>query len=622
MTRRARVVPALAPALQFAIPALLLIGVLTWPLIFSGEAFNANWMEQLWFIAKQAASIRTNHLPSLFLNYRLGVFYPHYAFYGATLYVAGALVVLALGDAPTPGYVLTYLLGFAAAYGGWYWLARMFGIGRWRAHVPGVVFVTSAYYLTLIYARGDWPEFIGISMIPLMLPAGIAVLRAKRQRVGPALALLISCILFFGSHSLTIVWGSTTIALAAFAILLCVPQARRALTRAGVLRAGALALSALLVNAWFLLPAAAYESETRIASEYLGWRGLLRVATNLVATVHLFTLSRASATAPGIAFALSLPILAMGWVLVSLVLALWGGLRNPWTRVLLICSALSAGFTVMMTHVGLILVLPRAYATLQYSYRLESYIVLALSGAVLAALVLAQDPAPRGPGRLAARWTWALIGVLAVAIVGAVQQTDAPPGIPESRGEQLAYFDSLDALRPNEALFDYLDMHQRRIKASDHPPELLFATGAVRDETVSGTVRAYPGELISTNLFGPPNLVHVSGAKIVAINAVGYDVLEAGSAAGGGAGGGSAARTSAGAGSSTGAGGGVGGPPVQRITVTEASTTPIVLGRWLTLLGVLACAALLLATALESRSGRARSSAAVRRSRPAPDIPR
>jgi hypothetical protein len=619
VTRRARVIPALV----LAVPALLLIGVLTWPLVFSGEAFNADWMEQLWFIAKQAASIRTNHLPSLFLNYRLGVFYPHYVFYGATLYVAGALIVLALGDAPTPGYVLTYLLGFAAAYGGWYWLARMFGIGRWRAHVPGVVFVTSAYYLTLIYARGDWPEFIGISMIPLMLPAGIAVLRAKRQRVGPALALLVSCILFFGSHSLTIVWGSTTIALAAFAILICVPQARRALTRAGVLRAGALGLSALLVNAWFLLPAAAYESETRIASIYHDWRALLRVAVNLVSASRIFTFSRASATAPGIAFALSLPILAMGWVLVSVVLALWGrGLGNPWTRVLLICSALSAAFTVMMTHVGLILVLPRAYATLQYSYRLESYILLALSGAVLAALVLAQDSAPRGRSRLAARWTWALIPVLAVAVVGAVQQTDAPPGVPESRGEQLAYFDSLDALKPNEALFDYLDMHQRRIKASDHPPELLFPTGAVRDETVSGTVLAYPGELISTNLFGPPNLVHVSGAKIVAINAVGYDVLEVGSAASGGAGGGSAAGAGAGTGSPAGAGGGDGGPPVQRITVTEASTTPIVLGRWLTLLGVLACAVLLLTTALQSRSGRARSSATVRRSRPAPDTPR
>ncbi len=586
------------PALQLAVPALL-IGVLTWPLVFSGESFNADWMEQLWFIAKQADSIRTNHLPSLFLNYRFGVFYPHYAFYGATLYVFGALLVLALGNAPTPGYVLTYLLGFAAAYGGWYWLARMFGLGRWRAHVPGVLFVTSSYYLTLIYARGDWPEFIGISTIPLMLPAGIAVLRAQRLRAGPVLALLVSCILFFGSHSLTIVWGLTTIALAAFAILLCVPQARRALTRAGVLRAGALGLSALLVNAWFLLPAAAYESETHIASNYLGWRWLLRHTTIIVSAGHLFTLSRASAIVPGIDFALSLPILAMGWVLVGLLLALCSGLRKPWTRVLLICCALTAGLTVMMTHVGLILALPRAYATLQYSYRLESYILLALSGAVLAALTLERDPAPRGLGRLAARWTWMLIPVLAVSVVGAIKQTNAPSSVPESRSELLANYDRLDAPNPTEALLDYLDVHQLLVKVLGHPPELFFPTGTVRDDTVSGTVHAYPGELIYTNLFGPPNLVHVAGATIVGINHGGYDVLRVGSAAGQRGGAGSALR----------ARGGEGGPPLQRITVSEASTTPIVLGRWLTLLGVLACAALLLATALGSRSGRARSPA-------------
>ncbi len=590
---RARVAPALTPALLLLAPGLLLIGALTWPLIFSSAAFNGDWLEQLWFVSKQADAISANHLPSLFLNYRFGVFYPHYAFYGGTLYTVGALLVLALGSAPIGGYVLTYLLGFAAAYGGWYWLARIFGLGRWRAHAPGLVFVTSSYYLTLIYARGDWPEFIGISLIAPMLAAGLAVLRAKRLRAGPALALFLSSALFFGSHSLTVVWGSTTIALTALAILACVPQARRALSKAGVVRAGALVLSALLVNAWFLLPATVYEAQTRIASGYLGWRLVLRETMFLVSAQHLFTLSRASASLPGTDFALSLPVLVIGWVLVSLVLALWGGLRNPWTRVLLICSALTAALTVLMTQADLVLALPRVYATLQYSYRLESYVLLALSGAVLAALAVARSPTSRGSGRALERWAWVLIAVLAVAVVGAIQQAAAPPSLRENRYAALANFDRLDGPNAKEALLDYIDVHQRFINAgARRPAELAFPVGGVRNDTVSGTVRAYPGELIYTNLFGPPNLVNVSGAKIVGINAEGYDVLEAGSAAGGGA--------------------GAGGPPAHRITITEASTTPIVLGRWLTLLGVLALVAQLLALAVRSRSGRARSSAAVR----------
>ncbi len=604
---------------------MLLVGVLTWPLVFSGSAFTGDWMEQLWFVSKQAQAIESHHLPSLFLNYRFGVFYPHYAFYGATLYVSGALLVLGLGSAPIAGYVLTYLLGFAATYGGWYWLARMFGLGRWRAHVPGVVFVTSSYYLTLIYARGDWPEFIGISMIPPMVASGLSVLRADRLRAGPAIALALSSVLFFGSHSLTIVWGSTTIAVVAVAILICVAPARRALTKTGVLRVGALVLAALLVNAWFLLPAAAYEAETRIASGYLGWRLVLKETMSLVSVHHLFTLSRASASTPGANFALSLPILAVGWAIVSLALALRGGLRNPWTRVLLIGSTLTAALTVLMTHAGLILALPRAYATLQYSYRLESYVLLALSGSILAALALARNPGRSGgpgsvhrserdtranpgsgpsPNRALQRWTWVLIPVLAVSVVGAIQQTDAPSGLHESRYALLAHFDRLDSPSATEALLDYIDVHQRFVKAgTTRPAELAFvADDAVHNNAVSGVVRAFPGQLIYTNLFGPPNLVHVAGAKIVGINAEGYDVLEAGPTPGERADG--------------------EGPPMRRITVNEASTLPVVLGRWLTLLGVLALAIQFLALALRSRGARARSSAAVRRSRPAPDISR
>ncbi len=82
----------------------------------------------------------------------------------------------------------------------------------------------------------------------------------------------------------------------------------------------------------------------------------------------------------------------IAWVLVSLAIFLRRGLRGTWIRVLLICAALTTFLIVLMTHAGLILALPRAYATLQFSYRLESYVLLALSGTVLAALVLDQGP--------------------------------------------------------------------------------------------------------------------------------------------------------------------------------------------------------------------------------------
>ena len=184
-------------------------------MFFTSSYFVEDWLNHLWYMWHQSITIRENHLPSLFLNYSNRVFYPHYAFYGGTLYALVGTLSLALGNAPMETYILTYLLGFAASYGGWYWIARICGLGRWQAHAPGLVFITSAYYLTLIYGRGDWPEFLGVSMIPLMIAAVLSIIRADRLRLWPAVALTVSSVVFFGSHNLTMIWGSTLLALRA-----------------------------------------------------------------------------------------------------------------------------------------------------------------------------------------------------------------------------------------------------------------------------------------------------------------------------------------------------------------------------------------------------------------------
>jgi hypothetical protein len=550
------------------VPAVLLIALLAWPLVFSGSYFTSDWMTQLWLMWRQSLALQANHVPSLFLTYRYAVLYPHYAFYGGTLYALAGGLSLLLGDAPIGTYVLTYLLGFAAAYGGWYWIARMSGLGRWWAHVPGLVFITSAYYLTLIYARGDWPEFIGVSMIPLMVAAGLSVLRADRTRIWPAAALVISSIVFFGSHSLTVVWGSSTLVVLAVAILLCIPRARREVTRRGAIRVARLVIPALLVNAWFLLPAIAYESTTRIASGYSAWRLTLRYTMSLVSVDHLFTLSRASATAPGAVFALSLPILVMAWALAGVVILTRARSRRAWVGVFLICAAFTVASTVLMTHAGLILALPRYYATLQFSYRLESYVLLGLSATVLAGLVLA-----RSGGRLPQIWSWLLVPILAVSVVGAAQQAAAHPQSSQDRYAELTHI--YNAPGVGEELIDYLDVHLPIIAEPRVPrTKLVFPPAAVHDNRVSITATGLQrGELVDTNLQGPPTLVHVSGARIAGISTFGYDVLEVGPEP-------SAARSAARATQS----------PVTTatISVSPKDTPPVVLGRVLTLCALVA----------------------------------
>lgn len=563
-------------------------------------------MLEAWYMWKQSLTISAGHLPTLFLNYPRGVFYPWYAFFGGILYTLTGLLSLALGDAPITAYVLTYILGFTAAYGGWYWIARQAGLGHWQSQIPGLVLITSACYLTMIYGEGEWSEFIGVSMIPLMIAGGLSVLRAKRLRMWPALAFVISCMVFIGSHVLTVVWGSTTIVVVWLAIAICVPQARREISRRGLGRLAGLAIPALLVTAWFLVPAAAYESTTWIATQYPTWRSLLRSTVFLVSTRHLFTISRATATGdPG--FALSLPILAMAWALVGIALVLSARLRGPWTRVLLICAGFTVLTTVLMTHPGLILALPRYYATLQYSYRLENYVVLGLSGTVLSLLVLARSEARR----LRPWVRWALPPILVIAIVGAVQQTVAHPSTGERNSTLAAWAteanlskaasygtSSAEAISSAGVVMDYVDVHQPVLTGPDVTRPILdgldiqppFLSGSVerldlvhfdisseQGDHISSEIILRPGERVNSNLYGSPSFVHVTGARIIGISGgSGADVLE-------------------------------GTAPARKLSVTASASLPMVLGRVLSICAIAALIAQFALLALRRRRERRRA---------------
>lgn len=536
--------------------ALVVLAAVAWPLLFTNATFNNDWLNHLWYLWHQSLAIRAHYLPSFFLNYSGGIFYPVYAFYGGTVYALAGTLSLILGNSPLTTYILTYLLGFAAAYGGWHWLARSFGVRGWQAHVPGLVFVTSASYLTTIYALGDWPEFLAVSMMPLMIAAGLSVLRGPRLRFGPALALVASSVVFFGSHLLTVIWGSTTLIIVAVAILVCVPEARRSVTRAGVLRVAALMIPALLVSAWFLLPAAAYESHTVIARSYPTFRALLQKTIFTVAARHLFTFSRARAS--GSIVTLSLPILAVGWVLASIVMLTVTRRTGAWMRALLVIAAATVLLLVTMTHAGLILALPRVYATLQFGFRLESFVLLGISGAMLAVLVMAG-----GGGRRLRYWTWLLAPIAVVSVIGAIEQTGVHP---DGRSRSSALASYYTPIHEREGQLDYVD---GRLPINGQPlPRVDFPVASVAsDGRLSEVVQAPPEGLVATNIRAGSDLVDVKGAKIVGTDLRADDVLEVAPAGGSAAGANAAASTAT-------------------ISVAPANHLPVVAGRLVSLLAL------------------------------------
>jgi hypothetical protein len=520
----ARRLPSLA---TFAVLALAagVICFLAWPMLFTSSGMAQDWSNHLWYIWRQSAAIAGNHEPSLFLDYGGSVFYPFYAFYGGTIYALAGTLSLLLGHAPTAAYVTSYLLGFAASYAGWYWLARTAGLGRWEAQVPALLFISSAYYLTLIYARGDWAEFAAVSALPLLVAAAVRVLLAERMPIGWGVVLAFATVVFFGSHNITMLWGVTALALGGVAIAALVPQARRLLTRRGVLRVAAIVVPAALVNSWYLLSALAYGQRSSIATHY-EYAQSLRGSTALVGAGQLFTFSRASVVGNTPDFVLALPVLAVAWVLLSVAISLVVRGSTTWRRVLWVFAVLGVLFAVLMTHVGLILDLPRPYTLLQFSYRLETYVLIAVSGSAVAILVLARS----WPGRWRL-WSWTALIVLIASAAGAIQQVDSYPlgaGFPG-----VVVPDRYRVFQPPQPPFsgglgDYDDASLPLVEPSGAAANIAFPT-TIHDERTSVKVDLPAHSLVHTNLTGAPYLVAVGGAKVVGRDQTGDMVLELGS---------------------------------------------------------------------------------------------
>jgi hypothetical protein len=560
----------LARSAAGALPAVAVIVFLAWPMLFTSAGLGVDWSSHLWLIWRQSLTIARDHDPSLFLNFAgspyfsESVFYPFYAFYGGTSHALAGTLMLLVGS-PVAGYVLTYIIGFAAAYGGWYWLGRMAGLGHWAAQAPGLLFITSGFYLTDVYARGDWSEFIAVSSIPLLVASGLSVLRAKRLRIIPALTLAGSTVVFFGTHAITMLWGISLIALLAVAIVVGVPRARRTITRAGVVRVLAVAVPAALVNAWYLLPTVAYESRTSVSREY-DFAREFHAFSYWVSASNLFTPWHTFAARETPDFSYALPVLAIAWLLVGLALSLRFQGGGAWRRMLWIVSSFSVLTGILMTHPDLILDLPRPYIDLQFGFRLEVYVLLGLSAAVLTILVLARSW-PR-------RWRlgmWAAASVALVgAGVGAAQQVDRYPGTGYApaavTADRYVVFTphgqppyEATGLECESGIGCGYDDDTLPLVMAERLPKIDFPIDDIRNDRVTFLANQPVGALVRTNLAGAPYFVNVAGGRAVGRDQSDHIVLEVTSAK---------------------------GHPAGWISLSRANTLPIVLGRALTLLAL------------------------------------
>ena len=513
-TRGARVTDLLVAA-----TVVLTVGA---PMFFTHDGFSQDFTNALWLIWVAGHHFGHSLWPSYFLNINApgtitGVFYPEYAFYGGSLYAAtGALSALLFNHA-TIAYAAVTAAALSAAYGGCWWLARQCGVRGMLAHIPPVVWLTSSYYATDLYGRGAWAEFMAVSSIPLVVASAADLLRGPRWRVSSVLMLVVSVLVFTGSHNITLEWG--TIVLAAAAVCMFVAYRPLSLSWRRVIGVGCLALVSAGVNAWFLLPDIAYAGRTLVASEGFSWSYAASYFDTPGVLLNPLRMVPSQSSTP--ALYVQAPVWFMLWGLIAGVW-LWRDaamerLRRAWVIaglgiVVVLCLMI---FQWPWEH------MPHALREIQFPYRLGSYMTLLSVGFLIVGVLATQRLASRPDHSIGTLWSirTLLVEAAVVSLILCAWQLWVPNTHQSSyykvRGDALASLTNTPITwgsPPNYAddSLPVVSVPANRSLSID--ARLLNAAG----NRVSANVTAPPGlQPIATNILGGPYLVDVSGLRVM-----------------------------------------------------------------------------------------------------------
>lgn len=234
--------------------ALLMAAAAAFPLFAQSGFLNTRGGGDSPFLLQRLHQLTTaladGHFPVRWMpdaNYGYG--YPFYNYYAPlSLYLAA--VWRWLGFDSVTAVKLTQALGFLAAGGGMYGLARRWFADRWAALLASAAYTTAPFHLVNVYVRGDsLAEFWAMAFYPLTLWAAEALLERPNRRAWLALATSYAALVL--SHNISALIFTPFLALY---ILLRLPWRAPAWRTAfsAALTAGLLGLA---LSAWFWLPA-------------------------------------------------------------------------------------------------------------------------------------------------------------------------------------------------------------------------------------------------------------------------------------------------------------------------------------------------------------------------------
>lgn len=474
-------------------------------LIFGSSTYAPDFTNGAWMIAYRAYQIEHGEWFSYFINVKsFGAFTPVWSFYGGPVVTLGGVWAVVLGGAWRAIDVLA-VASWASAYGGTYWVARLCGAPRKTSHFPAICVVTSAYWITNAYGRGDWAEFVATSSIPLLVSSCAALLRDRNLRLAPVVAFTWSLWIFTGTHNITLLWGSIVIVMLLGALVIA--GVRASVEWAAVRRVIGVAVVVVSTNLWFLVPDALYASTTIIGAQAVTMFASGTAAFNS-AGVLFFPLRRVPKTSTTPALYVQLPVLFLASALVA-ICAAWSVGSQRQRRATLALAAVFVVLTVAVFY-GVPTSLPKPLSDIQFSYRIVSYLTLVVACLVLASAVFSV----RGGVRLRRIYGIAMVVVCGVGCGLATWQIwfaqSAMPGSLANRAEAVA-----DPTIAPSSYYGYGDYrYSGDATLSEKAPRTItlpVSADVAQGVTSVALPSAPAGALFQTNIGGGPPFVKVGG---------------------------------------------------------------------------------------------------------------
>jgi hypothetical protein len=494
---------------QWTLPPLV-IGLLMAPMIVTSRAYASDWSNNLWLVWEQSINIKTLGHPSYFVQSGIGAFFPQFLFYGGTLFSITGFAAGIVGEHPLAAYVLTYFFAVVGAYAGWLWLCRQLGLSGWRAHIPAILYLTSSYYVTNIYGRGDFGETVATSAIPLVVACAVYLVGARHWSVGALVVFAVAVVFFTGSHPLTLVWGMTFMALLVLVLLAAFwPYAQVRQHR--VVAVACIGAMGVGVNAWFLLPTLVYHNrilhgtDTAISQLWYSTPGVLfGVLRNTVNPTWITGDVQAQA-----------PVLAIAWALV--VAAVSWRLAPSTTRRAVVGLTVLLVFLIWLTlSPGILGSLPTPWNNIQFPFRLVTYVTLTGCALVTGGLLMLRQVSVR----LRRFSELVLILITAISVGLATQQVwDTPSFFFKHRTE--VFSSAINPPRSYYSGLDFADSSARVVQPTIRQFQggVPLASRAAIEVPSSPFIASYrypiivsqPGT-VATNVAAGPYLVTVKGA--------------------------------------------------------------------------------------------------------------